>query len=148
MSRRHNLYKREDTVRRDWVSGAAMVVRRAVFEEVGGFDERYFMYFEDVDLCARIRGAGHEIHYVHAISVEHLRGGSQPGGIPPSVQIEYRRSQLLYYSRHASMMNNLLIRAYLFARFLPRSVLGNRDQRTVASAVLSTIFGSPDERRH
>jgi GT2 family glycosyltransferase len=91
MSRRHNLYKREDTVRRDWVSGAAMVVRRAVFEEVGGFDERYFMYFEDVDLCARIRGAGHEIHYVHAISVEHLRGGSQPGGIPPSVQIEYRR---------------------------------------------------------
>ncbi len=148
MSRRHNLYRREDTVRRDWVSGAAMVVRRTVFEEVGGFDERYFMYFEDVDLCARIRAAGHEIHYIPAISVEHLRGGSQPGGIPPSVQIEYRRSQLLYYSRHASMMNNLLVRTYLFARFLPHSVLGNRDQRTVASAVLSTIFESPDERRH
>jgi len=148
MKRGHNLYRGEDTVRRDWVSGAAMVVRRSVFEEVGGFDDQYFMYFEDVDLCARIRGAGHEIHYLHSISVQHLGGGSQPGGIPPSVRIEYRRSQLLYYSRHASMMNNLLIRSYLFARYLPLRVLGNRDQRTVAAAVLSTIFRSPDERRH
>ncbi|HEX7572243.1 MAG TPA: glycosyltransferase family 2 protein [Bacteroidota bacterium] len=148
MSRRHNLYKREDTVRRDWVSGAALVVRRTVFEEVRGFDDRYFMYFEDVDLCARIRGAGHEIHYIPAIGVEHLRGGSQPDGIPPSVQMEYRRSQLLYYSRHASMINNLLLRAYLFARFFPHRLLGNRDQRTVAQAVLSTLFRPRDERRY
>ena len=148
MSRRHNLYKAEDTVRRDWVSGAAMVVRRTVFEEVGGFDYRYFMYFEDVDLCARIRGTGHEIHYLPGISVEHLRGGSQPGGISPSVQIEYRRSQLLYYSLHASIVDNLLIRAYLVGRFLPPRAMGNRDQRTVASAVLSTIFWPTDERRH
>jgi hypothetical protein len=148
MSRRHNLYKRSETVRRDWVSGAALVVRRGVFEEVKGFDERFFMYFEDVDLCARIRGAGKEIHYLPAISVEHLSGGSQPGGIPPAVQTEYRRSQLLYYSRHASLINNVLVRAYLFARFLPHRVLGNRDQRTVSSAVLLTLFRLPDERRH
>jgi len=83
MSRRHNLYKAEDTVRRDWVSGAAMVVRRTVFEEVGGFDYRYFMYFEDVDLCARIRGAGHEIHYLPGISVEHLRAGASPAASLP-----------------------------------------------------------------
>jgi GT2 family glycosyltransferase len=147
MSRRHNLYKRRDSVRRDWVSGAALVVRRTVFEEVGGFDERYFMYFEDVDLCARISRAGHEIHYIPVVRVEHLGGGSQPGGIPPRVQEEYRRSQLLYYSRHASMIDNVLLRAYLFAAFLSRRVLGNRDQRAVASNVLSTLFRPPDERR-
>ena len=147
MSRRHNLYKGVDTVLRDWVSGAALVVRRPIFEEVGGFDDHYFMYFEDVDLCARIRGTGNEIHYIPAVSVEHLKGGSQPGGIPPSVQMQYRRSQLLYYYRHASLINNFLIRAYLFARFLPRRVLGNRDQRTVASAVLSALFRPPNEHR-
>jgi hypothetical protein len=148
MSRRHNLYDNPDNVRRDWVSGAALAVRRTVFEDVGGFDERYFMYFEDVDLCARIRRAGHEIHYLTRIRVEHLGGGSQPGGIPPSVQVEYRRSQLLYYSRHASVIDNVLLRVYLFAKFLPRRVLGNRDQRAVAANVLSTLFRSPDERRH
>lgn len=147
MSRRHNLYKREHTVRRDWVSGAALVVRRTVFEEVGGFDEQYFMYFEDVDLCERIWGAGHEIHYIPVVRVEHLGGGSQPGGIPPSVQKQYRRSQLLYYARHASMADNLLLRAYLFAAFLSRRLLGNQDQRDVASSVLSNLFRPPDEHR-
>jgi GT2 family glycosyltransferase len=147
MSRRHNPYRKQETVGRDWVSGAALVVRRTVFDEIGGFDDRYFMYFEDVDLCARIRAAGYEVQYITAISVEHLGGGSQPGGIPPLLQIEYRRSQLRYYSRHASMLNNLLVRAYLCVRFLPNRVLGTRDQRTVASAVLTTLFRSLDERR-
>jgi GT2 family glycosyltransferase len=148
MSRRHDLYRGQDTVRRDWVSGAALVVRRTVFEEVGGFDERYFMYFDDVDLCARICSAGHEIHYIPVVRIEHLGGGSQPGGIPPSVQKEYRRSQLLYYTRHASAIDNVLIRGYLFATFLFRRVLGNRDQRAVASNVLSILFRPPDERRN
>ena len=143
MSRRHDLYKRQDTVRRDWVSGAALVVRRTVFEEVGGFDERYFMYFDDVDLCARISSTGHEIHYIPDVRVEHMGGGSQPGGIPPSVQKEYRRSQLLYYTRHASMIDNVLIRCYLFATSVCRRLLGNRDQRAIASNVLSMLFRSP-----
>jgi N-acetylglucosaminyl-diphospho-decaprenol L-rhamnosyltransferase len=143
MSRRHDLYKRENTVRRDWVSGAALVVRRRVFEEVGGFDERYFMYFDDVDLCARIASAGHEIHYIPVVRVEHLGGGSQPGGIPTSVQKEYRRSQLRYYTRHASMIDNVLIRGYLLAMSLWRRLLGNPDQRAVASNVLSMLFRPP-----
>ena len=143
MSLRHDLYKRQDTVRRDWVSGAALVVRRTVFEEVGGFDERYFMYFDDVDLCARISRTGHEIHYIPDVRVEHMGGGSQPGGIPPSVQKEYRRSQLLYYTRHASMIDNVLIRGYLFATSLCRRFLGNRDHRAIASNVLSMLFRSP-----
>ena len=148
MSRRHNLYAREDAVLRDWVSGAALVVRRTVFEALGGFDERYFMYFEDVDLCERIWRAGYEIHYLPVVRLVHLGGGSQPGGIPPSLQKEYRRSQLLYYSRHASMINNLFVRLYLFARFLPHRFFGNRDQRRVASAVLSRLVRSTDEHRH
>src|SRR4030095_7209730 len=48
----------------DWVSGACMLVRRTAFEDVGGFDARYFLYWEDADLCRRLRARGHEIRYV------------------------------------------------------------------------------------
>ena len=147
MSRRHNLYRRSEEVRRDWVSGAALAVRRAVFEKVGGFDERYFMYFEDVDLCARISRAGYEIHYMPEVHVEHMGGGSQSGGLSPLVRLEYRRSQLLYYSRHASILDNVFLRAYLLTTYLSRRVLGNRQQRAIASDMLTALFRLPDERR-
>ncbi|MEO8342475.1 MAG: glycosyltransferase [Gallionella sp.] len=45
----------------DWVAGMFMLFRREVFEELGGFDERYFLYYEDVDLCARLRLQGYEV---------------------------------------------------------------------------------------
>ena len=60
----------------DWVSGACLAVRRAVYEEVGGLDERYFLYFEDVDWCTRIRRAGWRVVYNPAIQVTHLGGQS------------------------------------------------------------------------
>lgn len=61
----------------DWVSGAAMVVRRSTFESAGGFDERMFLYMEDVDLCRRFREAGWTIRYEPAAIVRHRIGGSQ-----------------------------------------------------------------------
>jgi GT2 family glycosyltransferase len=63
--------------RPDWVSGAAMLVRREAFTEVGGFDERWFMYMEDVDLCRRLRERGWAVAYEPEAVVEHRIGGSQ-----------------------------------------------------------------------
>lgn len=60
----------------DWCSGASMMVRREVLESVGGFDERFFLYFEEVDLCQRIKEAGWEIWYVPESRVMHVRGQS------------------------------------------------------------------------
>jgi len=60
----------------DWVSGACMLVRRSAFEAVGGFDERYFMYVEDVDLCWRLGRAGWRIGYEPAGRVVHALGAS------------------------------------------------------------------------
>jgi N-acetylglucosaminyl-diphospho-decaprenol L-rhamnosyltransferase len=60
----------------DWCSGASMMVRREVLECVGGFDERFFLYFEEVDLCLRIKAAGWEIWYVPDSRVMHVRGQS------------------------------------------------------------------------
>jgi N-acetylglucosaminyl-diphospho-decaprenol L-rhamnosyltransferase len=72
-------YRMEDentagTKKVDWVSGSFMLVRRKVFEELGGFDEAYFMYGEDVDLCWRAHMAGWAVAYVPSASVTHDRG--------------------------------------------------------------------------
>jgi hypothetical protein len=55
----------------DWVGGMFMLLRREVYAEVGGFDERFFMYYEDVDLCARLRLLGREVACVPSVPVIH-----------------------------------------------------------------------------
>ena len=58
----------------DWVSGAAVWLRRSALDEVGGWDERYFMYLEDTDLCWRLRRAGWEVAYEPSAVVVHAQG--------------------------------------------------------------------------
>ncbi|MBI1947089.1 MAG: glycosyltransferase family 2 protein [Deltaproteobacteria bacterium] len=60
----------------DWVSGASMMIRRSVLERVGLFDETFFLYFEETDLCRRARAAGFRIAFVREASVAHLHGAS------------------------------------------------------------------------
>ena len=60
----------------DWVSGAAVWLRRDALDAVGGWDERYFMYLEDADLCWRLRTAGWDIAYDPAATVWHVQGAS------------------------------------------------------------------------
>ncbi len=83
----------------DWVSGACLLVRRADAEAVGGLDERYFMYTEDVDFCAAIRALGKRILFAPEIQVVHLRGRSAASA-PAATRDHYRRSQLAFYEKH------------------------------------------------
>ena len=73
-------YRREDndgqSSEPDWISGACVLARRVAFESVGGFDERYFMYVEDLDLCWRLRRAGWGVGIVSDAAVLHLHGVS------------------------------------------------------------------------
>lgn len=62
----------------EWVSGACMLVRRSAFEQVGGFEESYFLYCEDTDLCAQLRAAGWDIRYEPGATVHHEGGASRP----------------------------------------------------------------------
>jgi GT2 family glycosyltransferase len=59
-----------------------MLVRRDAFEAVGGFDERFFLYMEDVDLCRRFRAAGYRVAYEPGAIVRHAIGGSQSADQP------------------------------------------------------------------
>ena len=83
----------------DWVSGACMLVRRSDAEAVGLFDERYFMYAEDVDFCAAIRARGRKVLFVADAEVSHLRGQSV-ASLPRATEVAYRRSQLAFYAKH------------------------------------------------
>ncbi|MFT3927956.1 MAG: glycosyltransferase family 2 protein [Myxococcales bacterium] len=60
----------------DWLPGAAMLLRRSLLERIGGFDESYFLYFEETDLCRRARAAGFETWHVPQSRVMHIRGQS------------------------------------------------------------------------
>jgi GT2 family glycosyltransferase len=82
-----------------WVLGAALGVRRSAFEEVGGFDESFFMYFEEVDLCMRLRLAGWEVHYVPEAEIVHL-GAASTSQLRGEMAVEHFRSTLRFYQRY------------------------------------------------
>jgi GT2 family glycosyltransferase len=91
---------------REWLSGACLLVRRADLEAVGLFDERYFMYTEDVDLCVALRALGKRIVFVPEAVVTHLRGRSS--GRNPQTERLRRESQLAYYAKHYPAWTPLL----------------------------------------
>ena len=90
---------RERTV--DWVTGACLLVRRADAVAAGLFDERFFMYEEDVDLCAAIRARGGTVLYTPAAQVVHLRGRAVARTSAPAGASQYDRSHLAFYDKHA-----------------------------------------------
>lgn len=85
----------------DWVSGACMLVRRDVFERHRGFDESFFMYWEDADLCRRIRGSGHTICYLPEARVVH-RVGRSSHTVPALAIRAFHKSAYVYYRRYVS----------------------------------------------
>ncbi|MEW5883353.1 MAG: glycosyltransferase family 2 protein [Armatimonadota bacterium] len=83
----------------DWVSGAALCLRADVYHEVGGFDERFFMYLEDVDLCRRVHDAGHRVVYVPDAVITHVIGASTDRVANRMIR-QFHKSMLLYYAKH------------------------------------------------
>jgi GT2 family glycosyltransferase len=90
--------------RPDWVSGAAMLARRSAYDQVRGFDERMFMYMEDVDLCRRLRQNGWAIGYEPEAVVDHVMGHSQSADQP-------LRWYTAYYSYIAARRGSAYARA-------------------------------------
>ena len=82
----------------DWVSGACLLARREALVAAGFFDERYFLYEEDVDLCAALRAGGGRVLFTPAVEATHLRGRSaRASGAGAS---HYDRSHLAFYEKH------------------------------------------------
>jgi GT2 family glycosyltransferase len=84
----------------DWVSGACMVVRRETLRDVGPLDERFFMYFEDADLCRRARAAGWLVYYLPHVEIVHQTGASSRSK-PKAIWLLHK-SAFLYHRKHGA----------------------------------------------
>jgi N-acetylglucosaminyl-diphospho-decaprenol L-rhamnosyltransferase len=92
----------------DWVSGACFLVRRRAFDEVGGFDESYFMYAEEVDLCWRLHRRGWRVAYDPGVEVVHAQGLST-GRRPFRMIVEHHRSLWRFACRTQEGWRRLLL---------------------------------------
>jgi len=101
----------------DWVSGACMMVRREALAAIGGMDEQFFLYWEDADLCRRLKQAGWLTYYNPAVSVTHLTGRSSQHAREASL-IAFHESAYRYYRKHGNPLLAPLAFGVLQARLL------------------------------
>jgi len=83
----------------DWVSGAALVIKRDLFEKIGGFDKEFFMYGEDMDLCRQAKVLGYSIFYYPDIAVLHSGGKSRESWLKQKLQF-YKSSAYYLIKKH------------------------------------------------
>jgi N-acetylglucosaminyl-diphospho-decaprenol L-rhamnosyltransferase len=100
----------------DWLVGAALMIRREAWQQVGPLDESFFMYFEEMDWCRRCRAAGWEIHYVPAAQIVHHEGKSSEQ-IVAARTIRFQRSKVRYFRKYYGAGWALVIRLFLLATF-------------------------------
>ncbi len=82
-----------------WVSGAALCCRRSTFDSIDGFDEKFFLYYEDVDFCLRARKANWGVWHIPSAVVHHLSGASFGGDVNKQKEIYYK-NQYYYFEKH------------------------------------------------
>ena len=88
----------------DWVAGASMMIRREVLEQVGLFDETFFLYYEETDLCLRTQRAGWRISYVRESAVAHIGGAST--GVQSHTVVQKRMPEYVFASRRHYFLKN------------------------------------------
>ena len=96
----------------DWITGAAMLVRREVFEKVGGFDKKIFLYGEDVDLCYKIKRTGFEIIFTPVAKIVHLGRGSSERINILAIVGEYK-GLLYFYKKHRGALAQFFLQLLL-----------------------------------
>jgi hypothetical protein len=127
----------------DWVPGAFSIIRASVLRQLGGFDETFFLYYEEVDLCRRIKASGYMVRYWPDVVVVHL-GGESSKNMPHVVRSKLGsqltlwrlRSGFLYYRKHhgsAAWRVFTLERGWHALRFVRNIVSPGRSRREKAA---------------
>ena len=131
----------------DWVSGACFAVRRSLLEQIGGLDESFFHYSEDVDICARIWEAGYEVRYVPAALALHEGGASAPRTRLLAI---LAASRIRYAAKHHRPLTAFLVRATVALGALTHVVLAksNAARRGHLRALGVALRPLPSEPSH
>lgn len=91
----------------DWVTGAALMIRRDLYEKIGGFNNQFMLYFEDTDLCRRVREHGYKVGWLSSVTVVHLGGRSTTGW---ERKTYYYQSQEKYFGEYYGKMSVYLLK--------------------------------------
>jgi N-acetylglucosaminyl-diphospho-decaprenol L-rhamnosyltransferase len=135
------VYDRE--VECDWTSGSFMLARREALESSGIFDERFFMYSEETDLCRRIKTAGWEVRHLPSMTIRHYGADVT---LEPSLESLQFHSRIAYARKHFSRAHRALYLAVVALALSLRSVYPGRAEparrrREASRAALRTILG-------
>lgn len=109
----------------DWVSGSCMLFARSTIEDVGPWDQNFFLFFEDIDWCLRVKAKGYSIYHTSEVQIEHAHGASVDAD-PETAEIEYRQSQTYFTKKHLGSWNLFKLRCYLSSKQMGRWLIGSR----------------------
>lgn len=128
------------------------MVRRELFEQVGGFDERFFMYFEDVDLCRRIHHEGYRVRHVADGEVVHLIGRSSISR-REHMNVQWELSRIRYVEKHFAWPQRLIMKGWIALGVLRKLIVtacspgsDRRHQMKKMAATLRRVWVGHDER--
>ena len=106
----------DDILEADWVQGSALMLRREVYDAIGGLDEGFTMYSEELDYCRRAKAAGWQVFYHGGAIITH-HGGKSSEQAAAFKQIHFQTSKLRYFRKHHGRAQYLLLRAILLLQF-------------------------------
>lgn len=112
----------EATLDVDWVQGHALMARRAVYEQVGGLDTGYVMFFEEMDWCQRAKQAGWRVVYVGTAQVIH-HGGQSTAQASARKHIYFNQSKIRYFGKHHGAWAAHTLRGFLLLMFAAQLVI-------------------------
>jgi len=122
-----------------WVSGCCLLTRREYFPGGKVFDEAIFLYFDDSELCARLRKSGKKIFYFPEARIVHY-GGASVRSLPARTAVEYRRSQLHVYRKHLPKWQLGVLKIYLALKFRWRLLRSRSEEnRETATRILELL---------
>ncbi|MGH7255100.1 MAG: glycosyltransferase family 2 protein [Nitrospirales bacterium] len=106
-----------------WVNGACLMLPAPLLRKLGGLDERFFMYFEDVDLCLRVRAAGYKVFYLPDAGIIHLVGASSRD-VADSLNLEWELSRVLFVEKHFALIHRTLMKLWILGGAVGRLARG------------------------
>ncbi|MEZ4820971.1 MAG: galactosyltransferase-related protein [Ignavibacteria bacterium] len=100
------------------MTGAAIIIRKEAFGKINGFDDDFFLFYEDADICKRLSDEGYKNYFYPDCEIVHYKGENVNSEFQSATYYYSKESQLLYYEKHNDLFNNLALRSYLFVKFL------------------------------
>ncbi len=125
----------------DWVSGSCMLFARSTVEDTGPWDQNFFLFFEDIDWCLRVKEKGYPIYHTSEIQIVHAHGASVDSD-PETAEIEYRQSQTYFTKKHLGSWSLFRLKCYLTCKQMGRWLIGSRSgfDRSVSYQIFRDLW--------